>query len=124
MKDTIIGYSSNDFYYTNASDIINGVFTGTSISCDTTSDDPTCVNLKSTDRDAGDKMVKCYVREVCKNKTKSDQLKTFLPENISVSNEKYQNSKSDYNIEYLKRMNYIIGIISSITISIYYITKN
>jgi len=125
MKDTIIGYSSNDFYYTNASDIKDGVFRGTTISCDTTSsiDDSTCVKLESTNRNAGDTMVKCYVREVCKNKTKSDQLKTFLPENISVSNEKYQNSKSDYNIEYLKRMNYIIGIISSITISIYYITK-
>ena len=127
MKDTIIGYSSNDFYYTNASDISNGGLTSDpSISCDTTSsiEDSICANLRSSDPNANDTMVKCYVREVCKNKTKSSQLKTFLPENISVSNEKYQNSKSDYNIEYLKRMNYIIGIISSITISIYYITKN
>jgi hypothetical protein len=61
--------------------------------------------------------------ESLKNKTKSSQL-TFLPENILVSNERYQNAKSEYNIEYLNRMNYIIGIISSIAISIYYMTKN
>jgi hypothetical protein len=126
MKDTILGYSSNDFYYTNASDISNGgLISNPSISCDTTSsiEDSTCANLISTAQNALNEMKKCYVREVCKNKTKSAQLKTFLPENISVSNEKYENAKSDYNIIYLKRMNYIIGIITSITISIYYITK-
>jgi hypothetical protein len=126
MEDTILGYSSNDFYYINASDISNGRLTSNpSISCDTTSSiqDSTCANLKSNDPNAGDTMVKCYVREVCKNKTKSSQL-TFLPENILVSNERYQNAKSEYNIEYLNRMNYIIGIISSIAISIYYMTKN
>jgi hypothetical protein len=135
MKDTIIGYSNNDFYYTNASDIseINGIlnynnasYSGAPISCNQstmTINDTICKGVKSTDQNAGEKIVNCYVREVCRNKEKSSQLKTFLPENISVSNEKYKNSKSEYNIEYLKRMNYIIGIISSITISIYYITK-
>jgi hypothetical protein len=130
MKDTIIGYSNNDFYYTNASDIseINGVlkYNDAPISCkDSTIEinDKICKGLKSTDKNAGEKIVNCYVREVCRNKEKSSQLKTFLPENISVSNENYKNSKSEYNIEYLRRMNYIIGIISSITISIYYITK-
>jgi len=126
MKDTILGYSSNDFYYTNASDITIDRLTSTpSISCSSTSDivDSTCAVLESNDPNADDTIKQCYMREVCKNKTKSTQLKTFLPENISVSNEKYQNAKSDYNIIYLKRMNYIIGIITSITISIYYITK-
>ena len=126
MKDTILGYSSNDFYYTNASDISNdALISDSSISCGSTSSiqDSICANLKSSDANADDIIKKCYMHEVCKNKTKSAQLKTFLPENISVSNEKYQNAKSDYNIIYLKRMNYIIGIITSITISIYYITK-
>jgi len=128
MKDTILGYSSNDFYYTNASDIsqdgvYNGSSTSKSISCDTSIDDSICANLESGDNNALEKIIKCYVSEVCKNKTKSSELKTFLPENISVSNEKYQNAKSEYNIIYLNRMNYIIGIISSIAISIYYITK-
>lgn len=130
MKDSIIGYSNNDFYYTKASDIseVKGVlqYNSAPISCTTstyTTNDEICKNLKSTDQNAGEKMVNCYVSEVCKNKEKSSLLKTFLPENISVSNEKYENSKTDYNIEYLKRMNYIIGIITSITISVYYITK-
>ena len=129
MKDSIIGYNRNDFYYMNATDIYekDGTLTySDNISCTSPSyevNDNICANLSIDDNNSTEKMINCYVGEVCKNKEKSLELQTFLPDNISSSNEKYKNSKSDYNIEYLKRINYMIGIIASFTISIYYITK-
>ena len=130
MKQTTIGYNSSDFYYKTASDIYeqNGTlkYNNSNITCASPSypvNDNICATLKSTDKNAGEQMVNCYLQELCKNKDKASQLHNFLPENISVSTEKYNNSKNDYNIEYLIRMNYILGIVAATTISIYYIIK-